>query len=296
MLIAHAFKPTSYVLSISPSGKYFLAGINKKDGGSSVGDLCICDRYGIVKSNLLKQVELSGEKEWSTSERNILFGRSIIDTKLRNNYDFDDFFSYFSERFLWSKLDDRLIYREPLGEGDQYKIASIQQTSLVSKAISGADVASLIGDSFIDGESLIRREHGEVYTISRTKTGHQGICEVLVSPDGMRTLVQGIYSPTNFGQESDNDTATTYILGKGKVLVKKITSPHQIGPYFQWLDGHRWLLGIESEVQHDINGMSKDSNLTLWDTQSGKIWLAPFPRHRNDDCVTVLSMHTPILE
>ncbi len=104
MLIAHAFSPTIEVLSVSPSGKHFLVGVNKKDGGSSIGDLCICDRSGVITAKLFHQVELYVEQVWSPSERYIRFGRSIIDTKLRKSYDFDDYFSYFSERFLWSKL------------------------------------------------------------------------------------------------------------------------------------------------------------------------------------------------
>lgn len=270
------------ILSVSPSGGNFLIGkVTKKQNGIDLGDIYHCDQSGNITSKLISETFMTPSEGWSKSERFILIESGIIDIKMQKFYPRNEFCSLFSANYIWSRVDDSLIYSDVDGSRNIYNRAKLSEIGLTTSEESLAGVAAILGPAF---ETLERRS-GLMASRSYNTTK-----DLLISPDGQRLIFQGLRFQRYDWTISGEDVCVTLLMGKDHLLQKTRTNPMRKIECIRWLD-NRYVIG-RLEANGD-DTPPEDRPLMLWDTKTGMVWKAPYPLCKPEDHLQFLNVTTP---
>ena len=269
------------IVSISPTAKHILiCSIITPINGYEAGDLFLYTVESGTTTKLISQTSLHFHG-WSHSERFILVEYGIVDTELKKLYTCREYCSQFSANYIWSRVDDSLIYSDVDGSKNIYKRAKISENGLTTNEETLAGIAALLGPAF---ETLERRSG---LMASRSYNTDR---DLLISPDGQRVIFQGLRFYRYDWTPSGEDVCVTLLMGKDHLLQRTRTSSMRNIEWLRWLD-NRYVIG-RLEADGD-DSRPEDRPLMLWNTNTGMVWKAPYPSCKPGDHLQFLKSIKP---
>ncbi len=280
LLIAHSKQPGTWVASIAPDEKHMVVA-EEIDRPYNMRDYYLHDEFGKRIGLLAKDADILQTATWSKSSR-YLFGCAIFDMDARKLTDCNEAMKFFE----WSLKDDNLVYSSE-SKFREASIAKIHKSSIVRQKATEQDIINLLGNAY-PAALKVAHEAGIWSGLGRGYYSQVYARSLYPSPDGKRVLLQNICTSTGDLVDAPDDVCYYYIVDKNGICVQESKTGKNATVFTQWLD-NRYLVGwfhpTNDDYDDNMHYLSSKVQLILWDTDSNRMWKAPFPRHYYHDAL-----------
>ena len=244
-------------------------------------DYYLHDEFGKRIGLLAKDADILQTATWSKSSQ-YLFGCAIFDMYARKLIDCDESMNFFE----WSLKDDSLVYSSENKFRDA-SIAKIQNSRIVRQKATEQDIINLLGNAY-PAALKVAHEAGIWSGLGKGYYSQVYARSLYPAPDGKRVLLQNICTSTGDLVDAPDDVCNYYIVDKNGICVQESKTGKNETVFTQWLD-NRYLLGwfhpTNDDYDDNTHYLSSKVQLILWDTDSNRMWKAPFPRHYYHDAL-----------